>query len=157
MIVERQFFYQNKFYLLLLVALFFIIAYHFFTTEKEVSDIINHTIPLAILSSIAVLSLRISIDKNKITYQWVWLGLIFFKKNVISSETIQEIKIVKYNFFEGGLGYGIRYSKKYGNIYNVYGNIGLALKTSERRLLIGIQKKNIIKEFLHENFSSLSK
>lgn len=155
MIVDQQFFYQNKYYLLITTVLFFIITYHFFSTRKELADITNHIIPIIIILSTAVLGLKVTIEKEKIAYQWIWLRLIKFQKNVITANNIQEIKIVKYNFFEGGLGYGIRYSRKYGTIHSVSGNIGLALKTNKSRILLGIQRRNAIKELLTCHYSSV--
>ncbi len=48
MIRQRQFFYQNRLYIILLITLSPLISYHFLQTNKEVSDIINHTIEVGI-------------------------------------------------------------------------------------------------------------
>ena len=152
-IKERQFFYQNGFYLLLCTVLISLIIYHFIKTNREISDVIGHIIPILILLSISLLSLKVSIAKSHISFQWIWF-VLFFKENIIPTDSTEEIKVVKYNFFEGGLGYGIRYSKKYGNVYNIHGNVGLSLKTTKRKLLIGIQKESAIKEFILKNFPS---
>jgi len=128
-------------------------VYHFIQTNRQASDIIHHTIPLLILLSISLLSLKVSLTKNQISFQWIWIGF-FFKENIIPTDSITELNVIKYNFFEGGLGYGIRYSTKYGNVHNVRGNVGLSIKTKKRRLLLGIQKEKAIREFILENFSS---
>ncbi len=62
------------------------------------------------------------------------------------------MKVVKYNFLDGGLGYGMRYSPKYGQIFNVYGNTGLSIKTEDKKILLGIQKEKEIKEFISNTF-----
>ena len=151
MIRQRHFFYQNRLYIILLITLSPLISYHFLQTNKEVSDIINHTIPILILLSISQLGLKISISKDRISFQWIWLSF-FFKENVISTNSITSLKVVKYNFLDGGLGYGMRYSPKYGQIFNVYGNTGLSIKTEDKKILLGIQKEKEIREFISNTF-----
>ncbi len=152
MITEKQFFFQNKLYLLIAVILVFITINHFTKTNRALNDIINHSIPILILLSILFLSLRISITKYCISYQWKWLS-IRLQKNLIPINSIIEIKVVRYSFIDGGLGYGIRYSPKYGNVVNVYGNKGLFIKTNNKKLMIGIQKTKIIEEFISKTFT----
>jgi hypothetical protein len=62
----------------------------------------------------------------------------FHKKSVTWNE-IKSAKVVKYGF----LGYGIRFGSKYGTVYNIKGNKGLAIELqSGKKFLIGTQKEN---------------
>ncbi|PIB28303.1 hypothetical protein BFP77_10000 [Maribacter sp. 4U21] len=62
--------------------------------------------------------------------------LLFFKKSFAVSDVVTS-KIVAYYF----LGYGIRMSPKYGTVYNVKGNKGLAITLKKgKKILIGTQK-----------------
>jgi len=69
----------------------------------------------------------------------------FFKKQYLWTD-IDSAEIVKYGF----LGYGIRYSPKYGVVYNIDGPYGLALdlKNGKKRM-IGTQKKEELQEWLN--------
>ncbi|MBC6425564.1 MAG: hypothetical protein GDA51_03660 [Ekhidna sp.] len=130
-----------------------LMSYHFIQTNRQAIDIIHYAIPLLIMLSISLLGLKVSLAENQISFQWIWIGFLF-KKNRIPMDAIAELRVIKYNFFEGGLGYGIRYSAKYGNVHNVCGNAGLLIKTKKKRLLLGIQKEKAIKAFILENFPS---
>jgi hypothetical protein len=69
----------------------------------------------------------------------------FFKKQILWSQ-IQSAEIVDYGFLGG---WGFRYSKKYGNVYNVSGRIGLSIVLiNNQKLVIGTQKPEALKAIL---------
>ncbi|MGB5272717.1 MAG: hypothetical protein WBN39_01570, partial [Flavobacteriaceae bacterium] len=52
-------------------------------------------------------------------------------------EDIDKAEIIKYRF----VGFGIRLSFKYGTVYNIKGNLGMALHLKDgKKYLIGTQK-----------------
>ena len=128
------------------------ISYHFIQTDRDAGDTISHAIPVLFLFSLSLLGLKVALTKDQISFQWIWIGF-FFEENIIPIDAITELKVVKYNFFEGGWGYGIRYSTKYGDVHNVRGNVGISIKTKKSKLLLGIQKEKATKAFIFENFS----
>ncbi|WP_010519983.1 hypothetical protein [Croceivirga radicis] len=78
--------------------------------------------------------------KLTVTISNTYLTIHFFPliKRVISISEIQEAKAKKYSFVGG---WGIRYWTKYGTVYNVKGNKGVALKLKNGdRYLIGSQR-----------------
>lgn len=72
-----------------------------------------------------------------------------FLKRTFKWSNIEFAEIIKYGF----VGYGIKFSTKYGAIYNVKGSQGLALTLKNgKKYLIGTQKpeelKRVVKEIL---------
>ena len=68
----------------------------------------------------------------------------FHKKSVTWNE-VKSAKIVKYGF----VGYGIRFGSKYGNVYNVKGNKGLAIELQNgKKFLIGTQRENELNDII---------
>jgi len=62
----------------------------------------------------------------------------FVKKNIKWNE-LQCLKIVNYGF----VGYGIRLGSKFGTVYNINGNKGLAIELKNgKKFVIGTQKEN---------------
>ncbi|MDE0471822.1 MAG: hypothetical protein OXH57_07755 [Ekhidna sp.] len=130
------------------------IVYHFIQTDRDTGDTISHAIPVLILFSISLLGLKVALTKDQISFQWIWIGF-FFEENIIPMNAITELRVVRYTFLEGGLGYGIRYSTKYGNVHNVRGNVGISIKTKKSKLLLGIQKEKATRAFIFENFPKI--
>jgi len=80
----------------------------------------------------AFTKLKVVVTNNEICIR----HLIFFKKKISLTE-IEESRITDYGF----VGYGIRIARKYGTVYNVKGNQGVALTLKNgKRYLIGSQK-----------------
>jgi hypothetical protein len=62
-------------------------------------------------------------------------------------DEIEKVELMKYSF----VGYGLRLSFKYGTVYNIRGNKGLAVHLkSGRRYLIGTQKQEEMTTYLRE-------
>ncbi len=71
----------------------------------------------------------------------------FFKKNV-QWERVKSIQVVNYGFIGG---WGIRLWTKYGTIYNVKGNKGLAIELHDgKRFVIGTQQEIKLKQLLEK-------
>lgn len=86
--------------------------------------------------------LKIIITKDKIEVR----HLLFFKKT-IDIKRIINTELINYSF----VGYGVRISSKYGTVYNVKGNTGLAIILDNRKkYLIGTQKPEELKAVLKE-------
>jgi hypothetical protein len=61
----------------------------------------------------------------------------FLKKNIKWNE-LKSMKIVNYGF----VGYGIRLGSKYGTVYNINGNKGLAIELKNgKKFVIGTQNE----------------
>ncbi|MFS4493880.1 hypothetical protein [Maribacter sp. 2308TA10-17] len=72
----------------------------------------------------------------------------FVKKSIRWSE-LKSAKIVNYGF----VGYGIRFGSKYGTVYNMNGNRGLAIELKNgKKIVIGTQKETELLEII-ENIS----
>ncbi|TFG76194.1 MAG: hypothetical protein E4H26_04900 [Flavobacteriales bacterium] len=86
------------------------------------------------------MTLITEIDSKAISVRFVPL----FKKQ-FKWEDIERAEIIKYRF----VGYGIRLSFKYGTVYNIKGNQGLALHLKDGgKYLIGTQKPEELKKSL---------
>ena len=74
------------------------------------------------------------INEDGIFYKWSFLNSSF---NKISWQEMERYEMIKYDF----VGYGIRFSRKYGTVYNVSGQTGLFItKKNKSKVLIGTQK-----------------
>jgi len=67
----------------------------------------------------------------------------------IKWEDVKELEIVRYGF----VGYGLRFSFKYGIVYNTHGNMGLFIKNKKSgKLLIGTQHpeevNQVVKQYI---------
>lgn len=74
-----------------------------------------------------------------------------FLTKKVKRDEISSLQIVNYGFVGG---WGIRHSSKFGSVYNIGGNKGLAVKLkSGKKFLIGTQNsielEAVIKEFYH--------
>ena len=62
--------------------------------------------------------------KTEITDKGIFLSFKPFTNRLITWKEIEEAEVIKYSF----VGYGWRYSLKYGRVYNIKRNKGLRLK-----------------------------
>lgn len=93
-----------------------------------------------------VMRLKTEIDQNEIRMNF----FPFVKKRVNWNE-IKNIEIVNYGFVGG---WGIRFSIKYGTVYNTKGNEGLAIELlNGKKFLIGTQKKAELNEIVENKDS----
>ncbi len=92
--------------------------------------------------------IKVKIDQSEIHFQF-----FPFVNKRIKWEDVKKAGVVKYDFVGG---WGIRLFTKYGTVYNVKGNEGLAVELkSGKKLLIGTQKREELSAFLEKNFSKL--
>lgn len=80
----------------------------------------------------------------------------FFKKKQFQFKDIVSATVVSYRFVGG---YGLRYSTKYGTIYNIKGNKGLALTMKNgKKFMIGTQHSVQVAELVkHQLARSVTK
>ena len=93
--------------------------------------------------SCPILLLRVSL-KTDVGWDGISMQYApFFKKQILWSQ-ISSAKVVDYGFLGG---WGFRYSKKHGIVYNVSGRIGIQIVlTSNQKFVIGTQRPD---EFMH--------
>ena len=116
--------------------------------DKPMSDIglIIFTIFIfSLLGLFILMKMKTKIDHDKIE-------LIFypFVNKTTKWTEIKKAEVVNYGFVGG---WGIRFSTKYGTVYNIKGNKGLAIELlNGKKYLIGTQKDTEIKEILKKAF-----
>ena len=82
---------------------------------------------------------------TEITNEGIKMRFIPFVKKEINWNDLKSVKIVNYGF----VGYGIRLRSKYGIIYNMNGNKGLAIELSNgKKFVIGTQKEMELKNVI---------
>jgi hypothetical protein len=97
------------------------------------------------------LQLRTEIDETGIRVR-----LRPISSEVFTWDKIEEVEIITYGF----VGYGLRFSSKYGTVYNTSGNRGLSIRLkSGSRYVIGTQNADDITQVLRTlgKFYPLSK
>ena len=96
---------------------------------------------LAVIVFIIALKLSTEIDKYEIRLRYFPLFSKRFKW-----EDIKKAEVINYGFVGG---WGIRLWTKYGTVYNVRGNKGLAIELlNGKRVVIGTQKEAELKEVI---------
>lgn len=101
---------------------------------SDVGLILIALLVFALIGLFLVMRLQTEIDQKEIRFRFI----PFIKEN-IAWRDILAAEIVNYGFVGG---WGIRVWTKYGRIYNVKGNKGLAITLkSGKRLMIGTQKE----------------
>ena len=104
--------------------------------DKPMSDLGLIIFAVFVFSLIAMfwfMQLKTEIDQNEIRMRFFPLV-----KKRVSWEEIKNAEIVNYGFVGG---WGIRLSTKYGTVYNMKGDKGLAIAlTDGKKFLIGTQK-----------------
>ena len=98
---------------------------------------------LGIIGGLFLIRLTTEIDHTKIKMKF----FPFFKKTVMWSE-IKTAKVLNYGFVGG---WGIRFTKKFGIVYNIRGNKGLAIELHNgKKFLIGTQKENELESIVRK-------
>ncbi len=89
----------------------------------------------ALLGLFVIMRLKTEIDQTEIR-----MSFIPFVKKRIKWTEIKEAEVVNYGFVGG---WGIRLSFKYGTVYNIKGNKGLAIELRNgKRFVIGTQRES---------------
>ena len=114
--------------------------------DQPMSDfglIIFYLFTLLLLVFLWLLKLTTTIDKDGIL-----MHFFPFSKKYIKWEDVKRAEVLNYGFVGG---WGIRIGTKYGTVYNVGGNMGLALVLkSGKKICIGTQRTDEIKNILEQ-------
>lgn len=90
-----------------------------------------------------IMKLKTSIDKNGIQ-----MSFFPFVRKKVNWNEIKNIEVINYGFVGG---WGIRLWTKYGTVYNMKGNKGLAIELNNgKKFLIGTQKETELKKFMEK-------
>lgn len=95
----------------------------------------------SLIGLIFLIKLKTKIDENGI-----WMSFYPFVKKKFNWKEIKTIAVVNYGFVGG---WGIRFWTRYGTVYNIKGNKGLAIELiNGKKILIGTQKENELKQLI---------
>ena len=88
---------------------------------------------------------------TKIDSETIEMNYVPFLSKSVKWEEVATASVVDYGFIGG---WGIRFTKKYGKVYNTRGKMGLAivLKNGDK-FLIGTQKESELSDFVTSHFS----
>ena len=119
------------------------------TPLSDLELIILTVFIFALIALFAIIRLDTEINENEIRVHF----FPFIKRHV-NWEDVKSAEEIKYRFVGG---WGIRFSTKYGTVYNIKGNKGLAIKLKNgKKILIGTQKeeelKKIVENIMNRNF-----
>lgn len=114
--------------------------------DKPMSDLELVIFTLFVFSLIGfffIMKLKTSIDKNGIQ-----MSFFPFVRKKVNWNEIKNTEVVNYGFVGG---WGIRLWTKYGTVYNMKGNKGLAIELNNgKKFLIGTQKETELKKFMEK-------
>ncbi|NNE77136.1 MAG: DUF1705 domain-containing protein [Pricia sp.] len=87
---------------------------------------------------------------TEIDQSGIQMNFVPFVKKKVAWKEVLSAQIVNYGFVGG---WGIRLSTKYGTVYNIQGNKGLAIELQNgRKFLIGTQKETEMEEMVKKYF-----
>jgi hypothetical protein len=119
--------------------------------DKPMSDfglILFPVFVFAILGLFVTMRLKTKIDQTEIRMSFN----PFVKKRIKWTE-IKKAEVVNYGFVGG---WGIRLSFKYGTVYNIKGNMGLAIELRNgKRFVIGTQKEKELGSIVEKQLKSI--
>ena len=114
--------------------------------DKLMSDpelIIFSVFIFSLIGLFLIMKLKTSIDKNVIQ-----MNFFPFKKKRVEWNEIKNTKVINYGFVGG---WGIRLWTKYGTVYNMKGNKGLAIELKNgKKFLIGTQKETELRNVMEK-------
>src|SRR5690606_32273006 len=114
--------------------------------DKPMSDLELVILTIFIFSLIGlffIMKLKTSIDKNGIQ-----MSFFPFVRKKVNWNEIKNIEVINYGFVGG---WGIRLWTKYGTVYNMKGNKGLAIELNNgKKFLIGTQKETELRKFMEK-------
>jgi hypothetical protein len=147
--VEVQKFNQQWINVILYIVLIadFIVTFLFLFNKQIVFiSFIPLIAALAVFILFKIMSLTVSIDMNKVEYNFKPFHI---RNQIIDKRDIESAKVIKYAPISDYGGWGIRHSFKNGRALTVRGKYGLQLtfKTG-KRLLLGTQQPEALQSFL---------
>lgn len=103
--------------------------------------IITTISPLVMIVAIIFIRLETEINETGIVF-----GFVPFSKRRINWEEVQQAEVIDYGFIGG---WGLRFTFKYGTVYNVRGRYGLSiLLKNGKKLMIGTQKQEELRNHI---------
>lgn len=109
----------------------------------DIGLIIFFLFVFGIIAFIGSMKLKTEIDQNEIKIHFYPM----LKKQIKWSD-VKHAEVVNYGFVGG---WGVRFWPKYGTIYNIKGNKGLAIELlNGKKFVIGTQKESELKFFLEQ-------
>src|SRR5690606_1045051 len=146
---EKQRFNQWWVWLLIILTLGvpFIVFFQLIISGEAISDnlaiIFSLIIPIACIYLIYITQLKTEITRESISFQF----FPFVKRSYFLSE-IQSVKVINYGFVGG---WGIRFTTKYGTVYNIKGNKGLYVHLKDgKTFIIGTQKPEELEKVIEQ-------
>lgn len=147
---EEQKFDQKWLWTLLIVVSIVILAVQFsvfFSSSVEASgfgfyfSLFNVFLVIGLIGLFAVMKLKTSIDKEKISMEF-----FPFVKKEVAWRDIRKAEVLDYGFVGG---WGIRLWTKYGTVYNTKGSKGLYIQLNDdKKFLIGTQRPDEMASFI---------
>ena len=143
---EKQKFTQWWFWLILIglgtIAVYGVIKQLFLGEQFESKPMSNSGIIIFALCVFGfIYFIRLTLI-TKINEDGIKMYFVPFVKKSIKWSELESVKIVNYGF----VGYGVRLGSKYGTVYNINGNKGLAIELKNRKkFVIGTQKETELK------------
>lgn len=147
---EEQKFDQKWLWTLLIIVSVVILAVQFsvfFSSSVEASgfgfyfSLFNVFLVIGLIGLFAVMKLKTSIDKEKISMEF-----FPFVKKEVAWRDIRKAEVLDYGFVGG---WGIRLWTKYGTVYNTKGSKGLFIQLKDdKKFLIGTQKPDEMAGFI---------
>lgn len=90
--------------------------------------------------------------ETKIDEKGIYMSYFPFVRKNISWDEIAEAQVVCYGFVGG---WGIRFWTKYGTLYNVKGNMGLAIQLkNNKKMCIGTQQPTEMQKIVARYFTN---
>jgi len=140
-------------YLLTLLPLIIILGLTIvFYFEENYAEINGLAFIMIVLIAIN-LFLFLATLKTKIDSEAIYIKFAPFTNRKILWTNVESAKVVKYGF----VGYGWRFSFKYGRVYNTRGNKGLFIITkNKRKILVGTQQPEKLAGIIKKTYGELN-
>ncbi len=128
----------------LLGGMFFVSAIYLFdTADFQITPLNLGAFILSILLIVLFAFLRLD---TKISQSEIVIKYFPLFKKVIQWNAVESVELIDYGFVGG---WGIRFTQKYGPVYNSQGSKGLFIKLKNgKKLIVGTQNEVEMKEYL---------
>lgn len=110
---------------------------------SDTAVMLSLIIPLIFIVLFYSMQLKTSITREALSFRFVP-----FVNRTIPFTEIESFKVINYGFVGG---WGIRFTMKYGTVYNIRGNKGLHIKLKNgKQLIIGTQKPEELEKIINQ-------
>lgn len=130
------------------IILAFFLIFHIYIIYQQISlksPVGDNPLPnsMLIITTISTVVMIVAIVFTRLDTEISKTGIVFgfvpFFKRRINWEEVQHAEVIDYGFIGG---WGLRFTFKYGTVYNVRGRYGLSiLLKNGKKLMIGTQKQ----------------